>query len=166
MELFGVGGGSTVLYIVCVSCIVCICFFIFSSRRRHTRCALVTGVQTCALPISLGQPQGRTPGRLLGFPVRVLPAPDRRTRQGQGYDRRATDLDLWRGKPQDFRGRAVRQRFGKGTACGLFRPGSGDRQNLQGRQGARERKRVVWGKRGTVRVDHGGARSLKKKNYK
>src|SRR3546814_2207853 len=28
------------------------CFF-FSSRRRHTRCALVTGVQTCALPISV-----------------------------------------------------------------------------------------------------------------
>src|SRR3546814_13683484 len=28
------------------------CFF-FSSRRRHTRCALVTGVQTCALPICL-----------------------------------------------------------------------------------------------------------------
>src|SRR3546814_18946001 len=28
-----------------------ICFFV-SSRRRHTRCALVTGVQTCALPIS------------------------------------------------------------------------------------------------------------------
>src|SRR3546814_5558119 len=29
---------------------LCICFV--SSRRRHTRCALVTGVQTCALPIS------------------------------------------------------------------------------------------------------------------
>src|SRR3546814_21104994 len=29
------------------------CFF-FSSRRRHTRCALATGVQTCALPISFG----------------------------------------------------------------------------------------------------------------
>src|SRR3546814_15226629 len=29
------------------------CFFL-SSRRRHTRCALVTGVQTCALPISYG----------------------------------------------------------------------------------------------------------------
>src|SRR3546814_8139682 len=28
--------------------------FFFSSRRRHTRCALVTGVQTCALPIYLG----------------------------------------------------------------------------------------------------------------
>src|SRR3546814_8137460 len=27
--------------------------FFFSSRRRHTRCALVTGVQTCALPISV-----------------------------------------------------------------------------------------------------------------
>src|SRR3546814_19041315 len=26
--------------------------FFFSSRRRHTKCALVTGVQTCALPIS------------------------------------------------------------------------------------------------------------------
>src|SRR3546814_15195779 len=29
----------------------CICVFFLSSRRRHTRCALVTGVQTCALPI-------------------------------------------------------------------------------------------------------------------
>src|SRR3546814_6500932 len=29
----------------------CVLFFFFSSRRRHTRCALVTGVQTCALPI-------------------------------------------------------------------------------------------------------------------
>src|SRR3546814_4249277 len=29
-----------------------VCVF-FSSRRRHTRCALVTGVQTCALPISI-----------------------------------------------------------------------------------------------------------------
>src|SRR3546814_6445215 len=29
------------------------CTVFFSSRRRHTRCALVTGVQTCALPIYL-----------------------------------------------------------------------------------------------------------------
>src|SRR3546814_19048313 len=29
--------------------------FFFSSRRRHTRCALVTGVQTCALPICMAQ---------------------------------------------------------------------------------------------------------------
>src|SRR3546814_3142909 len=33
--------------------VLCVFFFFFSSRRRHTRCALVTGVQTCALPISL-----------------------------------------------------------------------------------------------------------------
>src|SRR3546814_9846007 len=31
-------------------------FVFFSSRRRHTRCALVIGVQTCALPISLPRP--------------------------------------------------------------------------------------------------------------
>src|SRR3546814_16923163 len=31
--------------------LVCLFWFCFSSRRRHTRCALVTGVQTCALPI-------------------------------------------------------------------------------------------------------------------
>src|SRR3546814_10560313 len=36
------------------SCFVALTLFsfFFSSRRRHTRCALVTGVQTCALPIS------------------------------------------------------------------------------------------------------------------
>src|SRR3546814_3927046 len=32
--------------------------FFFSSRRRHTRCALVTGVQTCALPIWTFAPKG------------------------------------------------------------------------------------------------------------
>src|SRR3546814_13477439 len=32
-----------------------LCSFFFSSRRRHTRCALVTGVQTCALPIFDGE---------------------------------------------------------------------------------------------------------------
>src|SRR3546814_3166895 len=32
--------------------LICSFVFYFSSRRRHTRCALVTGVQTCALPIS------------------------------------------------------------------------------------------------------------------
>src|SRR3546814_4698860 len=34
--------------------------FFFSSRRRHTRCALVTGVQTCALPIFGGWLTGPT----------------------------------------------------------------------------------------------------------
>src|SRR3546814_7163092 len=35
---------------MCSFAVYLLCFF-FSSRRRHTRCALVTGVQTCALPI-------------------------------------------------------------------------------------------------------------------
>src|SRR3546814_8661900 len=62
--------------------------FFFSSRRRHTRCALVTGVQTCALPISsasgnarhvvgaaggsrrgAGPPYGRRRAGLLGLSV-------------------------------------------------------------------------------------------------
>src|SRR3546814_7987245 len=36
---------------------LCVLFF-FSSRRRHTSCALVTGVQTCALPIFADAPAG------------------------------------------------------------------------------------------------------------
>src|SRR3546814_8137684 len=36
----------------CAVSLFIVMFFFFSSRRRHTRCALVTGVQTCALPIS------------------------------------------------------------------------------------------------------------------
>src|SRR3546814_1932162 len=38
------------MYFVLVIFFMFLLFF-FSSRRRHTRCALVTGVQTCALPI-------------------------------------------------------------------------------------------------------------------
>src|SRR3546814_3231477 len=40
-------------------CFVYLVSFFFSSRRRHTGCALVIGVQTCALPISLLAAQGR-----------------------------------------------------------------------------------------------------------
>src|SRR3546814_8269701 len=35
-------------------------FFFFSSRSRHTRCALVTGVQTCALPIFIPKNSTKT----------------------------------------------------------------------------------------------------------
>src|SRR3546814_1525023 len=38
----------------------------FSSRRRHTRCALVTGVQTCALPICFGDELLRLSGGQIG----------------------------------------------------------------------------------------------------
>src|SRR3546814_9517961 len=44
-------------------------FFFFSSRRRHTRCALVTGVQTCALPISLPAATAR-----IGAPAALIHA--------------------------------------------------------------------------------------------
>src|SRR3546814_1615534 len=43
-------------------------YFFFSSRRRHTRCALVTGVQTCALPIFAC---GIVAGRRLGDNARA-----------------------------------------------------------------------------------------------
>src|SRR3546814_5349563 len=44
-------------------------FFFFSSRRRHTRCALVTGVQTCALPIYAGPAMSADASRagMIGF---------------------------------------------------------------------------------------------------
>src|SRR3546814_8592894 len=45
-----------------------VCCFFFSSRRRHTRCALVTGVQTCALPIC-GRPE---PGPGYFYPPTLL----------------------------------------------------------------------------------------------
>src|SRR3546814_12495895 len=54
---------------------MCVLFF-FSSRRRHTRCALVTGVQTCALPI-LGH--RRKPVLIEGDPHDPLVAPHART---------------------------------------------------------------------------------------
>src|SRR3546814_6024382 len=47
---------------------VCVLFFFFSSRRRHTRCALVTGVQTCALPIWTTEPD---PGRGIGLGAEI-----------------------------------------------------------------------------------------------
>src|SRR3546814_9335678 len=50
------------LFFIYITCFIFF-FFFFSSRRRHTRCALVTGVQTCALPISRGTCGGRTPAQ-------------------------------------------------------------------------------------------------------
>src|SRR3546814_9275576 len=47
-------------------------FFCFSSRRRHTRCALVTGVQTCALPISDAEEMVVRQAQLIDF-ARPLP---------------------------------------------------------------------------------------------
>src|SRR3546814_2663548 len=60
----------------CQSCSIeylCSFCFFFSSRRRHTRCALVTGVQTCALPIlSGGQAQRVCIARAVAAEARTL----------------------------------------------------------------------------------------------
>src|SRR3546814_2790834 len=47
--------------------------YFFASRRRHTRCALVTGVQTCALPISCDRAEA------LGAKVLLVPTYSGRT---------------------------------------------------------------------------------------
>src|SRR3546814_17273368 len=59
-----------ILYDIVLIYYTLLCFF-FSSRRRHTRCALVTGVQTCALPIAHAGPRcdakiRRAPGMAAG----------------------------------------------------------------------------------------------------
>src|SRR3546814_8647784 len=52
---------------------VVILIFFFSSRRRHTRCALVTGVQTWALPISrIDLTLGRRPAKSVPRPLEKL----------------------------------------------------------------------------------------------
>src|SRR3546814_15193515 len=47
----------------------------FSSRRRHTRCALVTGVQTCALPISVFSRQSASSDHPPNAKTSTLPPP-------------------------------------------------------------------------------------------
>src|SRR3546814_9081151 len=56
-----------------VHCVVVFVFFFFSSRRRHTSCALLTGVQTCALPIWKGSEPDHVPN--------VFPTPLRRAKR-------------------------------------------------------------------------------------
>src|SRR3546814_4404193 len=72
-----------VCVMLCLCVLLCVLFF-FSSRRRHTRCALVTGVQTCALPISPVPPVGCRP------PAR------RRERTAPGRRRRRCGTGSWR----------------------------------------------------------------------
>src|SRR3546814_3770590 len=52
------------MWIIESSLFIVLCFFFFSSRRLHTRCALVTGVQTCALPIFQDDGRGLNPPEL------------------------------------------------------------------------------------------------------
>src|SRR3546814_10871706 len=80
--------------------------FFFSSRRRHTRCALVTGVQTCALPIFLQ--------RLCRVDQHGGSATNRRGFSGHAFFERAT------GKAADQRAEIIGRRFGLAGPCALF----------------------------------------------
>src|SRR3546814_17890259 len=70
----------------------CVIFF-FSSRRRHTRFALVAGVQTCALPISPEQdPGGEADPRGGGQGARAPGRRDHPSRHALSSERRPGDL--------------------------------------------------------------------------
>src|SRR3546814_1259944 len=74
-----ISGNIFLVVIICLCCFYS--FFFFSSRRRHTRCALVTGVQTCALPISDAAHAGRQPQRACRR-LRLRPPTTRGTQMG------------------------------------------------------------------------------------
>src|SRR3546814_663007 len=117
---------------------VLLVFFFFSSRRRHTRCALVTGVQTCALPIfALLDRQGlcrralpdRRPGRCdpreQGAPLRHRDE-DRTDSGGAAAAPAASGLALPRGRgcPGGPRRHQGRRRSAAGTGGGVAQPGA------------------------------------------
>src|SRR3546814_6652151 len=92
-------------------CHLVVCFVFFASRRRHTHCALVTGVQTCALPICRGLVSAR----------RVLCVRRRRSRHRCGRCGRCRRLvrrgrrrliHWWRGRRRLLgRGRLIHRRI-------------------------------------------------------
>src|SRR3546814_817160 len=88
-------------------------YFFFSSRRRHTRCALVTGVQTCALPICAASVKGVTNCS----PARVI---TQRTTYPALRSRRTSSMLLYAAMPPPMisrmRGAAISG--GKPARCG------------------------------------------------
>src|SRR3546814_11333492 len=117
--------------------------FFFSSSRRHTRCALVTGVQTCALPILLRMSNSayyglRTPVTNVSRAITVLGFSTVRSMAAAA----TAGLDDGSELPAGFWDHAA------DTAHAL------------------ERKSVGEGKRVSVRVTVGGRRHIKKKKNK
>src|SRR3546814_1475890 len=136
--MYYLGVSLSVLYLVCFL------FFFFSSRRRHTRCALVTGVQTCALPISGPLHVGHARQAALGDSLcRLFSA--------QGFDVTREFYYNDAGNQIDNLAISVQARA-KGIA-----PDSPDFPP----DGRSEERRV--GKGVSVRVDLGGRRIIKKK---
>src|SRR3546814_4004863 len=106
---------SRVLISIDWSCV----WFFFSSRRRHTRCALVTGVQTCALPIS-DAPGLRHPPAVAGADARPAAA---LLRESPNPARMQTGLPsaLFRtNRPEPRGGQAKRTALMGGSRNGLW----------------------------------------------
>src|SRR3546814_7054708 len=119
--------------------------FFFSSRRRHTRCALVTGVQTCALPIST-----MTRAEVTSW----ISAPKKKRPKKRSSDQRA-------------RNHAISGRASSTLAaasCGQCgRSLTGPTMGNFGVRSAVTRQSDVEGKSVSVRGDLGGRRNIKKK---
>src|SRR3546814_20636523 len=140
-------------FISCYSfCIVvfskCIIVFFFSSRRRHTRCALVTGVQTCALPIATWR--SATCERWVDAPS-PFPFPHE--------GRPMTGVSHHMIERADVSRRAAL--FGITTAAAMSPSIVRATGSLSGFHDVRDRKSVVLGKSVSVRVALGGCTSFK-----
>src|SRR3546814_7361929 len=113
------------MYVLC-----CVVLVFFSSRRRHTRCALVTGVQTCALPDLIRTPRARAQ------------IPESISRVGFGARRhdqfRCALLAKFRQRFEQFVGREIGKRLARGISsfreliCRVFIH-SVDREQVFGR---------------------------------
>src|SRR3546814_14488067 len=122
-------------------------WFFFASRRRQTRCALVTGVQTCALPISL-----------------------ERTGDSDFAKGRSA---LYLRQDRTFRGTENMSKASPASAAAAAATPADSKARFvwedpllleeQLSEEERDRKSVVEGKRVAVRVDLGGRRIFKKK---
>src|SRR3546814_3747408 len=97
---------------------ICVLFFFLSSRRRHTRCALVTGVQTCALPISAAGQYAEDRG--------IFPAagnlPQLASHSGQSQWTRTTPMI----SPRTISARALCAAIALGLSLGLSLPAFAD----------------------------------------
>src|SRR3546814_4863604 len=101
-----------------------VCSLVFSSRRRHTICALVTGVQTCALPIYGGVRHGTTLGSPLVIEIPNLEWPKWEKEMSAGPGR--TEHPLTAPRP------------GHADLAGMQKYGFTDARNVLERASARE----------------------------
>src|SRR3546814_15971711 len=128
-------------------------FFFFSSRRRHTRCALVTGVQTCALPIYQNTAPSRMNAAAMMVPGRsreddgsvdigalptggAAPAEDAHAQQRVEQRKEGQRDDGERDRPAEENAREVAHRRADGPALqeALIGDGAEDEAETDGRR--------------------------------